>query len=175
MNNLFQHINESDNSCPFVSIGDEDDDHYHDDEVDKNKNATSRIHSDNNIDDIIPLPVDINTFIVKRYIESILIDNSIHIEFRNLPIKIISILINMDTKILVDIILIVNVDFKCSTEFIKCSFEIMDMIEFYFDNTIIKNPQSLPMIYNIHEQLTIVRNEMNTLKDSSEKTGSTEY
>lgn len=114
---------------------------------------------------------DMNGFILKCFIDSILNDVSVSKDFRNLPLKIISIHVKIDIKLLVDIILIVNKDFKCSSDFAKCCVEILDMIEFYFDNIIIKNTQSLPMIYNIHEVIAMMRIDIEKIKNATEKTG----
>jgi len=115
--------------------------------------------------------IDINGFILKCFIDSILNDVTVSKDFRNLPLKIISIHVKIDIKLLVDIILIVNKDFKCSSDFAKCCVEIFDMIEFYFDNIIIKNTQSLPMIYNIHEVIAMMRIDIEKIKNATEKTG----
>jgi len=146
-----------------------------DDDIDNhcmiNSNSNNNYDKNNDINHNIHEITAINGFILKCFIDSVLSDTTVHKDFRNLPLKIISIHVKIDMKLLVEIILMVNQDFKCSSDFIKCCVEILDMIEFYFDNIIVKNAQSLPMIYNIHEVIALMRLEIERLKNTSDKTG----
>lgn len=177
MNQLLNHLHSTveediDNHCMVNSY---DNLNNNNDGNDDNNNSNKSDNNNDNYDNYGHIDVndttDMNGFILKCFVDSILNDVTVSKDFRNLPLKIISIHVKIDIKLLVDIILIVNKDFKCSSDFAKCCVEIFDMIEFYFDNIIIKNTQSLPMIYNIHEVIAMMRVDIEKLKNATEKTG----
>lgn len=176
MNQLINHLHSTveediDNNCMVSSYDNLNNNNSNSDNKNSNNSDNNKNNYDNHGDIDVNDKTDMNGFILKCFIDAILNDVTVSKDFRNLPLKIISIHVKIDMKLLVDIILIVNKDFKCSSDFTKCCVEIFDMIEFYFDNIIIKNTQSLPMIYNIHEVIAMMRVDIDKIKNATDKTG----